>query len=120
MEHEAGGNDLIKIPTAGIGQCDREVIGAILGSVVGTAFGSRIGSGSGKEPATIGGAIIGVLVGGSIGRTMDEADQNRVGQVLERKPNGTTVIWNNPDQNGQHKVTPMRTYQACIGAYCRE
>ncbi len=116
VEHEAGGNDLVKIPTAGIGQCDREVIGAILGSVVGTAVGSNIRSGSGKKLATIGGSII----GGSIGRTMDEADQNCVGQVLERTPNGKTVIWNNPDRNGQYKVTPTRTYQTRAGTYCRE
>ncbi|MQA66803.1 MAG: glycine zipper 2TM domain-containing protein [Alphaproteobacteria bacterium] len=112
--------DLVRLPEIGRGSCNREVIGAVLGGAVGATVGSQIGKGDGRVLATIGGAIVGVLVGGSIGRAMDEADQNCVGQVLERTPNGRTVVWNNPDRNGSYEVTPTRTYQTGDGTYCRE
>lgn len=118
--HEAQGGDLVRVPETGMGRCNRDVIGAILGGAIGAAAGSQIGKGDGRKLATVGGAIIGVLVGGNLGRAMDQVDQNCVGQVLERTPTGRTVVWKNPDQNGQYKVTPTRTYQNRAGTYCRE
>ena len=119
VTYEADPAVLVRVPEVGLGQCNRDVIGAILGGTVGAAAGSRIGKGDGRILATVGGAIIGVLVGGNIGRAMDQVDQNCVGQVLERAPTGKTVIWKNPDQ-GEYRVTPTRTYQTNNGSYCRE
>ena len=118
--YEADPKVLVRLPEVGFGQCDRDIIGAILGGVVGATAGSQIGKGDERTLATIGGAIIGVLVGGNIGLAMDRVDQNCVGQVLERAPTGKTVVWNNPDGNGQYNVTPTRTYQSRNGAYCRD
>lgn len=111
---------LVRVPAAGPGSCNRDVIGAVLGGAVGAAAGSQIGKGDGRTLATIGGAIIGVLVGGNIGRAMDQVDQNCVGQILERTPTRRTVVWQNPDRNGEYRVTPTRTYQTRAGTYCRE
>jgi len=118
--HEAGPTDLIKVPESGLGRCNRDVIGAILGGAVGAAAGSQFGKGDGRTLATLGGAIVGVLVGGNLGRAMDQVDQNCVGQALERAQTGKTVVWKNPDRQGQYKVTPTRTYQTRNGTYCRE
>ena len=118
--YEAQGDDLVQVPSSGLGRCNRDVIGAILGGAVGAAAGSQFGKGDGRKLATIGGAIIGVLVGGNLGRAMDQVDQNCVGQVLERAPTGKPVIWNNPDQNSRYTVTPTRTYQTRSGTYCRD
>lgn len=113
-------DDLVRLPTVGYGNCNREVIGAILGGTVGAATGSRAGKGDGKIFTTIGGAILGTLVGGYIGRQMDQADQNCVGQILERAPTGKTVVWRDPDRNGDYRVTPTRTYKTEKGEFCRE
>ena len=118
--YEADPTTLVRIPEVGLGECNRDIIGAVLGGAVGAAAGSQIGKGDGRTLATIGGAIIGALVGGNIGRSMDQVDQNCVGQVLERTPNGKTVVWNNPDRNGEYRVTPTRTYQTRGGTYCRD
>lgn len=101
-----------------VGRCNRETLGALLGGGVGAAAGSKIGSGSGKTAAIIGGTIIGFLVGGSIGRAMDEVDQNCVGQILEHAPDGSDITWVGADQ-GHYQVQPLRTYQS-NGTYCRE
>jgi surface antigen len=120
VEYVASPAILVSVPEVGRGSCNREVIGAVLGGAVGATVGSQVGRGDNRVLATIGGAIVGVLVGGSIGRAMDEADQNCVGQVLERTPDGRTVTWNNPDRNGSYEVTPVNTYQTNNGTYCRE
>jgi surface antigen len=108
-------------PDVGIllGRCDRETLGAVLGGVAGGVIGSQVGKGSNRTVATIGGAVIGVIVGGAIGRSMDQVDQACIGQALEQAPVGQSVSWTNPD-GGQYRVTPVRTYQAADGRYCRE
>jgi surface antigen len=101
-----------------LGRCNRETLGALLGGAVGAAAGTQIGSGSGRTAAIIGGTVIGFLVGGSIGRAMDEVDQNCVGQVLEHAPDGSDITWVGAD-NGRYQVAPLRTFQQGE-SYCRE
>ncbi len=103
--------DLIRIPEIGFGKCDRETIGAVLGAAAGGAVGSKIGKGDGKVLAS---------VGGNIGRAMDQVDQNCVGQILERAPNGSPVTWKDPDRGANYAVTPTKTYRRSDGRYCRE
>jgi surface antigen len=103
-----------------IGRCNRDLLGALIGGAGGAALGSTIGKGDGKTAAIIGGAILGVLVGGSIGRTMDEIDQNCIGQALEHAPDGKTIVWQNPTSNTQYEIMPTRTVQVADGRYCRE
>ena len=103
-----------------VGYCNKAVLGGVLGGATGAAIGSQIGSGDGRTAAIIGGTIIGILVGGSIGRSMDEIDQNCVGQALEHAGDGETIRWNDPNQGQQYQVTPVRTYEPSPGRYCRE
>ncbi len=102
-----------------LGRCSRETVGTLLGAAGGGYLGSRIGKGDGRLAAVGAGVFIGAIIGGSIGRSMDEVDQNCVGNVLEQAPDGETIIWNNPN-NRRYQVTPTRTYQERSGRYCRE
>ena len=112
--------ELVSVPPSGLGRCNRTVIGALLGAGAGGLLGSQFGKGSGKTVATIGGAILGAVVGGNVGRGMDKADQNCVGQVLERAPTGQPVKWEDPDDGRQYQATALQTYQRNDGRYCRE
>ncbi len=112
--------DLVVRTASGVVQCNRDVVGAVFGGAAGALAGSRIGSGSGKTAATIAGAILGAMIGGNIGRAMDQTDQSCVGQALERAETGRTVVWRNPDNGADYRVTPTQTYQSAGGEYCRE
>ena len=109
-------------PTFGIdlGSCNRQLLGSVIGAAAGAAVGSQIGSGSGNKVAIVGGTVLGFLVGGSVGRSMDQVDQNCVGQALERAETGQTVAWINPETSTRYQVTPIRTYQDSRNRYCRE
>jgi surface antigen len=96
------------------GRCDRSALGVVLG------IGSQVAKGDERTAAIIGGSIIGALVGGSIGRSMDEVDQNCVGQALEHAPDGKNIMWNEPEDGSRYQVTPVETYQDNGGRYCRE
>jgi len=103
-----------------LGRCNRDLLGALIGGAGGAALGSTIGKGDGQTTAIIGGAILGILVGGSIGQTMDEIDQNCIGQALEHAPDGQTIAWQNPTSDTQYEIMPTRTVQVADGRYCRE
>ena len=103
-----------------IGTCNRELVGSVLSGAVGGVLGSNVGKGTGQTVAIVGGTILGVLVGGSIGRTMDQVDQNCVGQIMEHSPTGRAVEWQNPDTGVSYEVVPTETRQDTQGRYCRE
>lgn len=103
-----------------LGSCNRELLGSLLGAAAGGLAGSQIGDGRGQLAATAGGTLLGFLIGGNIGRSMDDIDQNCIGQALEHAPDGKTITWNNPDTGRDYQVTPSRTIQQASGAYCRE
>jgi surface antigen len=110
------------LPAFGIdaGHCNRELVGAVIGGAAGGVLGSTIGEGDGRLAATAAGTVVGVLVGGSIGRWMDRVDQNCVGQVLERAPDGREVTWSEGADGPRYRVVPTRTYRAGDGTYCRD
>jgi surface antigen len=99
--------------------CYREQLGAALGAVAGGAAGYQVGSGHGKAAAVIGGTIIGALIGGHIGRSMDEIDQNCVGQILEHAPPNEPITWQD-ERGDRYRVTPSPAYRSTDGRYCRE
>ena len=102
-----------------VGHCNRDVLGAVLGGVAGGAIGAAVGKGDNRTVAIVGGTILGVLIGGVIGRSMDNVDQNCVGQTLEHARDGQEVRWRAP--NGyDYQVVPRRTFNAGNGEYCRE
>ena len=100
--------------------CYREDLGRALGGVAGAVAGYQVGGGHGKVAAVIGGTIIGMLVGGHIGRSMDDIDQNCIGQILEHAQPNQPIAWNNPQNGGQYQVTPQPAYNDQQGRYCRE
>ncbi len=67
-----------------------------------------------------GGALLGFLIGGSIGRTMDQADQSCLEQSLEYAEDGQQITWNNPDSSTRYQVVPTKTTTMADGRYCRE
>ncbi len=104
----------------GSGRCNRDLVGGLLGAAAGALLGSNIGKGDGRTAAMIGGAVLGALIGGEVGRTMDAADQNCVGQALEQASDGQEITWNNPNRDARYQVVPAQTYQRPDGQYCRE
>lgn len=108
------------VPPYGVDRrtCYRERLGSALGALAGGVTGYQIGSGQGKTAAVIGGTIIGALIGGHIGRSMDQVDQNCIGQILEHAPPNQPVTWQ--DGGGQYQVTPSPAFQNQQGRYCRE
>ncbi len=104
----------------GTGRCNRELLGSLMGAAAGGLAGSRIGDGRGQLAAVAGGTLLGFLIGGTLGRSMDEVDQNCVGQALEHAGDGQQIAWNNPQTGAQYQVVPTRTVQGSDGRYCRE
>ncbi len=103
----------------GAGRCNREVLGAVLGGATGAVVGSQIGKGTGRLVATAAGTVVGFLLGGNIGRSMDEVDQNCVGQALEHARDTQPVVWQK-DDGPRYEVKPTATYRDREDRYCRE
>ena len=102
------------------GTCNRQLMGSLVGGLVGAVAGSGVGKGKGKLAAVAGGTVLGLLLGGSIGHSMDKADQGCVGQAMEHAKENQPIAWKNPDTEEQYTVTPVRTFQTNEGRYCRE
>jgi len=96
-------------------------IGALGGAAVGGLIAGAAGAGGAGIAA---GLIGGGLLGGLVGKLLDERDHRLAAQAahqaLETAPSGTAVPWRNPDNGHVGTVTPVRTYQASSGGYCRE
>jgi predicted outer membrane repeat protein len=98
---------------------------AVIGGAGGAAAGGLIASAFDANTAgVLGGAILGGLIGSAVGNRMDVADRREADRTthraLEAAPSGTTTTWRNPDNGHSGTVTPVSTYQAANGRYCRE
>lgn len=96
---------------------DGNLLGTLFGGALGGIAGSQIGDGSGRTAAIVGGALIGAMFGNSLGQPYDHA---HAANVFEVTPSNNTVAWVNPDNGIAYQVTPIRTFQANGGQYCRE
>lgn len=96
-------------------------IGAALGAAGGGLLGAAAGGGATGIAA---GVLLGGLVGGATGSYLDSEDKRTAAlttqQALESQPSGKTSTWRNPDNGHSGSITPVRTYQASSGQYCRE
>jgi surface antigen len=101
-----------------LGQCNKQEVGMVLGGAAGGVLGSTIGKGDGKTAAVIGGTIIGILVGGAIGRSMDQADHNCTGQILEHAQDNQRIVWQK--DGAEYSMRPGRTWTSGSGVYCRD
>jgi len=97
----------------------------LIGGLGAATAGGLLGAAFHLGPAgIIGGALLGGLAGAAIGDRMDAADKSQQAQAaqkaFETTPSGQSVAWRNPDSGNSGAVTPLRTYQAPGGQYCRE
>src|SRR5512134_2323842 len=96
-----------------------------IGAALGAAGGGLLGAAAGGSATGIAaGVLLGGLLGGATGSVLDDRDKrtatNATQQALESKPSGSTSTWRNPDTGNSGSVTPVRTFQANSGQYCRE
>ena len=99
---------------------NKDVAGMVIGGVVGGALGGSMTHGRGRTTGVIIGTLLGALVGHEIGKSLDEADELRTVQVLERNKIGERATWTNQDNGAQVMVVPQRDYKSEAGEYCRE
>lgn len=99
--------------------CHRKALGALIGAGAGAYIGNNL-SRHQQVATTIAGGVLGDIVGGLIGDRMDELDQSCAGQVLEHARTGQAVAWRDPNSDARYTVTPVKTWQAEDGRYCRE
>lgn len=115
----------IALVTAGCeGRGTKETGGTLVGGAAGGLLGSQFGSGTGKIVGVALGALAGAWLGSEVGKSLDNADRaamHRTSQsALETNKAGTTSNWSNPDSGNSGTITPVKTYQASSGEYCRE
>ncbi len=98
--------------------------GAVLGGAAGAAACRNMGRGDGNTAMTalcaVAGAAAGYFIGGSIGSSLDNADQAKALSALDTAPDNQPVSWQNPNNGNQFTVTPTSTYQTASNANCRE
>jgi surface antigen len=106
---------------AQIGQNPKTAMGGLGGAAVGGLIAAAAGGGGTGIAA---GVIGGGLLGGLVGNLLDDRDRRLAAEAanraLETAPSGRSVAWRNPDSGHAGTVTPVRTYQAPGGTYCRE
>ena len=95
------------------------LVGSAAGGAAGGLLGSQFGKSSGKGVATALGVVGGALAGGYIGRSMDDTDQNCVGQTLEHAPTNQPVAWQNPSSGSSYWATPTADLRGPNGEPCR-
>jgi len=102
----------------------KQGLGTLLGGVGGAVAGAQFGSGSGRLVGVAAGTMIGALLGNEVGKSLDRADQvhasRSASSAFEYAPAGQATTWRNPDSGNYGSVTPVRTYRAPSGQYCRE
>jgi surface antigen len=104
-----------------VADAPKTTIGGLGGAVAGGLLGGAIG---GNTVSVLAGVATGALLGGLAGNMLDQRDRRIAAETaqraLETAPTGQAVPWRNPDTGNSGYVTPVRTYQAAGGSYCRE
>lgn len=100
----------------------QETAGALLGGILGGVIGHQFGDGRGQTAMTVLGATTGAMIGGRLARDRATSDYERRAayQALESAPSGHAVPWRDPDSAAYGSYTPVRTWRAQDGRYCRE
>ncbi|MDJ0849971.1 MAG: RT0821/Lpp0805 family surface protein [Myxococcota bacterium] len=77
-----------------------------------------------SAPGIIGGALAGRMLGGSIGRSLDERDEElalkAAEQSFERAAVGEPTSWRNSDSGNSGSITATREFENDLGERCRE
>lgn len=99
---------------------NKTIGGGIIGAALGALTGSKFGKGSGRTVSILGGAVLGAVIGGNIGKSMDQQDEAKLSDTLEYYKTGQQAQWRNTETGAEYAVTPVRTYQAPDGTFCRD
>ena len=99
--------------------------GTTIGGLGGAAGGGLLAAAVGGNASAIAaGAILGGLLGGAVGHRLDQHDRQLANQTAHRAfetvPAGQAATWRNPDSGHWGTVTPIRTFEAANGGFCRE
>ena len=101
-----------------------ETGGTLLGAGTGALLGAQIGHGHGRLLGVALGTLAGAMIGQDIGRSLDRADQlnmeHTAQTALESNATRQTSTWVDPDNGNSGSFTPVKTYHAADGQYCRE
>ena len=97
----------------------KQDVGMVTGAVAGGLIGSTIGSGAGKLVAVGAGAIVGALIGGAIGKSMDQTDQMKMNQALNKNP-GQSTHWVNKKTGTSYTVMPTKNVTVAGNQNCRK
>ena len=90
------------------GWFSKETFGWLGGAAAGGLAGAQIGQGSGQLAATAGGALLGAFLGGSVGKSLDQADEAYAYMQLQRSLSANQpVVWQGKESTGV--ITPIRT-----------
>lgn len=105
------------------GVCERERLGYAAGSA-GNALGDAVSGAVGQQANPLLGAIAGAVVRQMLGQTagtaMDDGDRFCLSQTLEYGDDRRAVNWSNPASHNRYRITPLRSYQAADGRWCRD
>jgi surface antigen len=96
------------------------IVGSAAGGAAGGLVGSQFGKSSGKSLMTVLGVVGGALAGGAVGRSMDDTDQNCIGETLQHAPANQPVAWQNPGNGSSYWVTPVQDRRGPNGEVCRD
>ncbi len=104
--------------------CTKTQGGTAVGAATGALVGSAFGKGEGQFLAIGAGMLAGAFLGNKVGAALDERDKLAMAQssqkAFEYSPSGQAVEWRNPDSGHYGYVTPVSTFKADDGRYCRE
>jgi surface antigen len=111
---------LVGVSLAGCSNLSKQDMGVMSGGAIGGLVGSQFGQGGGKLLAVGAGVLAGALIGGAIGKNMDETDQLKVNQALEKNAIGQPAYWQNQSTGNNYTVVPTKNVTVDGNPYCRE
>lgn len=101
----------------------KQGIGTLGGAAAGGLAGAQVGKGKGQLAMTALGALLGAFAGGSIGSSLDKADQLAMERstyaALDAQRIGKPVAWSNPRTGNRGTVVTTNQTVSAEG-YCRE
>ncbi len=101
-----------------------QIIGAISGGIVGSYIGTRLGGGTGSLLFVVAGTAMGSLAGYAYGDSLIPSDRaefkNSAKVAMDIINDGQVYSWSNPVSGVVGTITPVRSYFAEKGQFCRD
>lgn len=101
-----------------------QIFGAAGGSLIGTFIGYKFGGGTGRILFALVGGAVGAVAGADFAKELTSSDRAKIEQTtihaMHSARDGQLVTWNNDQTGAVGTVTPVRSYFAKQGVYCRD